>query len=133
VWEDAALAANAWRGHAIQIFARAEQAVSGAFEALASVPDRGASIRRRRLVGQRFEDLASALAGPFASEGAKAAAALLRFRGHESLRPFLCHGVAKLALDRNGRWLIVLRLIDFACGRAIARSEQSKNRKPLNC
>jgi hypothetical protein len=113
LWDSAASAANAWRGHAIQIFAQAEQAVSKALEALASVADRGMTVRRRRLVGQRFEDLAFALAGPFAAEGEKAAVALLRFREHESLRPFLCHGVAKLARDRNGRWLIVIKVIDF--------------------
>lgn len=113
LWEAPTCAANAWRGQAIQIFAQAELAVSDTLEALAAVPVRGADVRLRRLVGQRFEDLGSALSGAFAAEGVKAAAALAQFRSHEELRPFLCHGVAKLALDRNGRWLIVLKLVAF--------------------
>lgn len=116
-WEDAAFAANAWRGKAIQLFAQAELAVSEALELLAAFPGRGEKVRMRRLVGQRFEDLAGALADPFNEEGTRAAEALERFRQHEELRPLLCHGVAKLALDRNGRWLIVLKLVAFR-GRA---------------
>jgi hypothetical protein len=113
VWENATAAANAWRGHAIQIFAQAELAVSEALETLAAVPDRGKSVRMRRLVGQRFQDLEDALAGPFAGEAGKATEALGTFRQHEELRPFLCHGASKLALDRHGRWMIVLKLVTF--------------------
>lgn len=113
LWENAKAAANAWRGHAIQIFAQAELAVSETLEALAAVPDRGANVRLRRLVGQRFQDLEDAFSGPFAGEAGKAADALRSFRHHEELRPLLCHAAAKLALDRQGKWLIVLKLIDF--------------------
>lgn len=112
-WEDATFAANAWRGKAIQLFAQAELAVSEALVLLAATPGRGERVRMRRLVGQRFEDLAEALTGAFAEEGARAADALKTFRQHEELRPLLCHGAAKLAIDRNGRWLIVLKLIAF--------------------
>lgn len=113
LWDDAAFAANAWRGHAIHIFAQAELAVSETLEALAADPDRGAGVRMRRLVGQRFQDLEDALAGPFAREAGKAADALGTFRQHEELRPLLCHGASKLALDRHGRWMIVLKLVTF--------------------
>lgn len=113
LWDDATFAANAWRGHAIQIFAQAEIAVTEALETLAAVPERGASVRLRRLVGQRFQDLEDALAGPFAGDAGKAADALGTFRQHEELRPLLCHGAAKLALDRQGKWLIILRLVAF--------------------
>jgi hypothetical protein len=113
LWDNAAVAANAWRGHAIQIFAQAELAVSETLEALAAVPGRGAGVRMRRLVGQRFQDLQDALSGPFDGEAGKAADALATFRQHEDLRPLLCHGASKLALDRHGRWMIVLKLVTF--------------------
>jgi hypothetical protein len=113
LWETAAFSANAWRGQAIQIFAQAEVAVSDTLEALAAVPGRGGEVRLRRLVGQRFEDLAYALCGAFAQEGVKAGAALAQFRTHEELRPFLCHAVAKLTLDRKVKWVLILKLVAF--------------------
>jgi hypothetical protein len=114
-WDEATNAVNAWRGHALHCFAQAEAAVSETLLAMASAPQWGPKVRLRRLVGQRFEDLASALEtkGPFADERAKAASVLAGFRDHESLRAFLCHGVAKVAFDRSGRWLVVLKLLAF--------------------
>lgn len=120
VWEEATSDANAWRGHAIQIFAEAELAVSETLETLAAATDRGADVRLRHLLGQRFQDLEDALAGPFAGDAGKAADALRDFRQHEQLRPLLCHGAGKLALDRQGKWMIVLRMVTFR-GRAAER------------
>jgi hypothetical protein len=108
----------------IQLFAQAEQAVSETLETLAVDPRRGAKIRLRRLVGQRFEDLSLALDEHFEDEGEKAAKALANFRRHEHLRPTLCHGSAKLALDRNGHWLIILKLVDFR-NRSVERKAET--------
>lgn len=106
-WDEAISSVNAWRGQAIQCFAQAEVAVSETLLALARHEGPGALVRLRRLVGQRFQDLHDTLApeGPFSAEGTAASAALAAFRAHEDLRPALCHGVAKVALDRQGRWL----------------------------
>lgn len=116
LWESAARAANAWRGEAIQIFAQAELCVSETLEALAAVPERGNQVKLRRLVGQRFGDLTEALTATFAAEGAKAAAALEEFRRHEELRPYLSHGAGRLALERSGRWIVVLKVTVFRSG-----------------
>ncbi len=114
-WEEAVQWVNAWRGRCVQCFAKAEGAVSETLLALAAVPGRGDAVRLRRLVGQRFEDLSSAIggAGPFATEGGAAALALEAFRQHEPLRPVLCHGIGKVALDRQGQWLLLLKLVCF--------------------
>lgn len=110
-WEALTGAANQWRGAAIQLFAQAELAVSETLERLSSTPERGKDVALRRLVGHRFADLAEALGGPFAAEGAKASEALTQFSRHDGLRPLLCHGVAKVLQDRNGRLAIIFRLM----------------------
>lgn len=122
-WDKAIRSVNEWRGRSLHCFAQAEAAVSETLLALASAPDRGTRVKLRPLVGQRFEDLASAIGanGPFAAEGGKAALSLLAFRAHEALRPVLCHGTAKIALDRNGRWLILMKVLSFR-GRKAERS-----------
>src|SRR5688500_507905 len=101
-WDVAVCEVNAWRGQALQHFATAEAATSETLLQMASLP-RGTHVRLRRLVGQRFEDLRLAIGsdGPFAKEGLKAAEALEAFGPLESLRAPLCHGMAKVALDRH--------------------------------
>ena len=129
-WTDALGAVNTWRGQAIYCFAKAEFAVSETLLALASLPTGGTSVRLRPLVGQRFEDLRAAVdaGGPFGGEGAKAAAALADFRQYEDLRPYLCHGLAKIAMDKHGQWLVVLRLLAFR-GRNEERSSVTYERR----
>lgn len=93
--------------------------MSEALLTLAAVEIRGSKVRLRRLVGQRFQDLHDALApgGPFAAEGAAAASAPAGFRHHEPVRAVLCHGTAKISLDRQG----LLKLLAFK-GRQAERS-----------
>ena len=112
-WSAANTAAHAWRGRCLDSFARAEAAVSETLVVLAAVPKRGEGVALPLLVGQRFEALAAAVGadGPFTAEGKTVAKALAKFREQESLRVLLCHGVAKVALDQKGRWLLVLRLL----------------------
>jgi hypothetical protein len=121
-WEAAVCEVNTWRGEALQHFAVAETAASETLFQMASLP-RGANVRLRRLVGQRFEDLRLAIGpdGPFAKEGRKAAEALAAFSQHERLRAALCHGMAKVALDRHGQWLVILKVLAFQ-GRVEDRS-----------
>ncbi|MBP2513846.1 hypothetical protein [Sphingomonas sp. PvP018] len=114
-WKAAIAAVNAWRGLALQSFASAEQSVSETLLLLSDLPERGTRIALRHLVGQRFQDLEDALStgGPFGDEGAVALAAVTAFRRHEHLRTVLAHGVAKIALDRQGRWVVVMRVLTF--------------------
>jgi hypothetical protein len=121
-WAAAVSEVNAWRGEALQYFAVAETAASETLPLMASLPG-GANVRLRRLVGQRFEDLRLAIGsnGPFAEVGVKAAEALEAFSLHERLRAYLCHGTAKVALDRHGQWVVILKVLTFR-GRAEERS-----------
>lgn len=124
IWNEAQRAANQWRGNVIHRFAQTEQAVSETLMALSGVEDRGKAIRLQHLTGQRFRILSEALAadGPFAEEGAAVREILsAAFRLHGDLRPFLCHGVGRIAFDRHGRWLFVLDMIVFHNGRAERR------------
>lgn len=69
----------------------------------------------RHLVGQRFQDLCDALSeeGGFAKDTEAAVVALVPFRNHESLRSALCHGSSRIALDRQGRWVLIVRVLEF--------------------
>lgn len=72
------------------------------------------------LVGQRYAALRNLVApnGPFALEGKKLAAALIRFQDHDALRPMLCHGLAEVTLDVKGRWMLVLRVVTLRARKA---------------
>jgi hypothetical protein len=119
-WDRAVTAVNAWRGQAIHCFAQAEAEVSETLLALACGPGGGSKVRLRRLVGQRLEDLSCAVApeGPFGEQGRKVAATLAAFREHESLRTFLCHGPAKITVDRQGQWVVILKVLAFRSRKA---------------
>lgn len=125
-WQVAVTEVNAWRGQAIQHFAVAEAAVSETLVSMAAALPPMGSVRLRRLVGQRFEDLRLAVDadGPYASEGVKAVAALAAFDRHTDLRACLCHGVAKVALDRHGQWVAILKVIALG-GRAKQRTSMT--------
>lgn len=121
-WPAAVLSVNAWRGQLLQAFASAEAAASEALLKLADVPGCG-DIRLRLLIGQRFQDLADALAAnaSFGTEGLAAASCLTAFRRHEPLRTVLGHGAFRIALDRRDRWIVVAKVITIR-GRGAERA-----------
>ncbi len=133
-WDRATLEANAWRGAALQIFGQMENDVCRTLLLLASLPG-GEKLKLRHLVGQRVEDLARAIGGEgaFARKGARAAVSLEHFRRHDWLRAFLAHGVGEVALDRNGDWILVLKLppSDLGPGRGGVALESRLCRKML--
>jgi len=101
---------NCWRGACLQSFAEVEEAASEALAALATVEGRGKDIKLRLLLGQKLEDLATAIGtgGTFAIEGKSAAKALAEFRSNEDLRICLAHAVAHIVVERNRNWIVVL-------------------------
>ncbi len=102
---------NAWRGACIQSFAQAEAAVTETLLRLSQAGERGRTVQLRHLGGQRLDDLAKVLGpqGSFAAEGQAAFEALSAFRAHEGLRMHLAHDVARVALARNGTWIVLFR------------------------
>jgi hypothetical protein len=109
---------NRWRGHMVENFSRAEQAVT---ETLVAINAAGVAIHGRKfphLVGQRFDRLNALLtAGSESSpQRMSALSALLQFRAHEELRTMLCHAVTKIALERSGAWVALMKLIVFKDG-----------------
>lgn len=110
-WTRVASEVNAWRGACIQSFAQAESAVTETLLFLSDAGDRGKAVQLRHLVGQRLEDLACALGpgGGFAAEGVAASKMLAEFRAYEGLRTHLAHDVARIAIERNGKWVVVFR------------------------
>lgn len=110
-WAHVTSEVNSWRGACLQCFARAEAAVTEALLFLSGVGQRGFAVRLRHLTGQRLEDLASVVGsgGEFADEGGAAHKALVSYRTYESLRAHLAHDVARVALERNGKWVVVFR------------------------
>lgn len=108
-----------WRDSVLQCFCRAEEAVNLTLACLAGVPARGEAVSLRHLIGQRLDDCSAAVAadGPFAEEGKKALKALQAFRRHEPLRVYLAHGVSRIAREKDGCWLLVLRYGAFRARR----------------
>ena len=122
-FDEAVVRVNEWRGRCMDAFARAEAAVVESLLGIGLGPAGTPARRLPHLVGQRFERLAASLAEAAPEGGgdaAAAAAALAAFRIHDRLRPFLCHGVASVALDRRARFVVVLRLWEGS-GREFAR------------
>tara|TARA_R110002124_G_scaffold89707_1_gene229342 strand:- start:7077 stop:7532 length:456 start_codon:yes stop_codon:yes gene_type:complete len=95
----------------MQCFAQAEAAATETLLVLHRVEGRGKEVRLRHLVGQRLADLAAAIEpdGPFGTDGETAFLALEEFKKHEGLRNLLGHGVAKVTLERSGKWIVIVR------------------------
>ena len=106
-WAQVTSEVNAWRGACLQCFARAEAAVTEALLFLSGAGQRGGAVQLRHLTGQRLEDIGQAIGpgGPFGTEGSAAYEALTNFRTYEVLRAH----VARIALERNGTWVVVFR------------------------
>ena len=123
-WTRVAQDVNSWRGASLQCFASVEAAVTETLLHLSAIPGRGDDVRLRHLVGQRLDDLAQVVGegGAFATEGRGVAPLLAAFRCHEALRTMIAHGQAKLALERNGRWIAIFRIVSIRAKQA-ERSE----------
>lgn len=114
-WMKGTRAAEQWRAMVIDSIAQAEAVVSETLLVLAAAPRRGASVKLHQLLGQRLDELEKALklGGAFAAEGKAALPKLLAFRQYEDLRAALCHGVAKVTLDRKHNWVLAIRLLSL--------------------
>ena len=102
-------------------FSAVEMAVTETLLALSVVTPAGTTIRLRHLIGQRLEDLAAAtaLGGPFEEVGKAARSELLQYRErHEAFRNLLCHGFARVSVERTGHWVLVLRAVAVHAGKA---------------
>lgn len=115
LWAGVIQDVNAWRGACLQCFSTAEAGVTETLLTLNGVSERGASVKLRHLIGQRFDDLAAVLGpgGTFAGEGKAASKVLEAFRAHEALRTYLAHGVAKISVERSGKWVLVFRQVSI--------------------
>lgn len=115
---------NEWRGHMVENFARSEQAVTetlALLNATSSIVQDGKGTKFPHLVGQRYDRLAALLSAPSQPSGhcKVALSALERFRTHDALRTMLCHGVAKIALDRAGQWVAVMTMVSFKASQTL--------------
>lgn len=105
-FDAAAGAVNGWRGRCLASFTRAEHLVT---EALISLAETDPTVDLPHLVGERYASLLKAL--DRRSDAADAVAAIATFQRHDELRSFLCHGVARILLDRNHGWNVVFTLV----------------------
>jgi hypothetical protein len=123
---------NSWRGACMHHFSMVEAAVTETLLALSATTPSQAVVRLRHLIGQRFEDLAAAIGadGPFEDAGKHALSELVRFReNHEAFRTLICHGTFKVTVERNGRWLLLIRTLSIRSrqpDRATLALEQSE-------
>ncbi|MFC3581636.1 hypothetical protein [Sphingomonas hylomeconis] len=118
-FDDACRRVNEWRGRCMHALSCAEDAVTKCLVVLAQVPDRGLTVRLQHLIGQRYDALCVAVAadGAFAHEGRAASVALQSMLTHATFRNEICHGVAKVAVDRSDRWVLVLRTTTLRANR----------------
>ncbi len=111
-WREVLMSANAWRGACLHHFTAVELAVTESL--LWFDQAKPGKVRLRHLIGQRFEDLAIALADDGAFSHPTAAKALDRFRTrHEAFRTLLCHGHITVTMEINGRWLLVVQTVSI--------------------
>lgn len=110
-WNCAYTDVNRWRGECLHHCSTAESAVTKTLIALSEACQGGQKVALRHLIGQRFEDLSSAIGpqGPFAEIGKSAHKALATYREkHEEFRTHLCHGVMEVLLDRSRDWTVIV-------------------------
>jgi len=103
-------------------FSQVEMAVTETLLALEEVKRDGATLRLRHLIGQQYEDLATAIGpnGPFVKEGKASYSVLSQYREHhEAFRGLLCHGTIKISVDRNAKWLLVVRSLSIRSRQAV--------------
>lgn len=115
-WDAIFADVNAWRGACMHHFSAVEMAVTETLLTLSATRPDGASVRLRHLIGQRFEDLSAAISpdGSYKEAGKTAFQELAQFRDkHEKFRSLLCHGVVKVALECNGQWVLIMRVLSI--------------------
>lgn len=131
-WDPIFCEVNAWRGACLHHFTAVEHAITETLLALkAGCPDK-AKVRLRHLIGQQFEDLATAISseGPFAEAGKASSASLALFRErHEAFRTLLCHSQMSVSVEVSGKWIVVARNLSIRgsqADRAVTVIEQSE-------
>jgi hypothetical protein len=120
-WDAVFAEVNAWRGACVHHFSAVEVAVTETLLSLSEIGPGGTAIRLRHLIGQRLEDMTAAVApdGPFHDAGKAAHGDLVHYREkHETFRNLLCHGFTKISVERNGHWVLVMRVLAIRSGKA---------------
>lgn len=120
-WDAVFAEVNAWRGACVHHFSAVEVAVTETLLSLSAIRPGGTAIRLRHLIGQRLEDMTAAVApdGPFHDAGKAAHGDLMQYREkHETFRNLLCHGLTKISVERNGHWVLVMRVLSIRSGKA---------------
>ncbi|MGI4732545.1 MAG: hypothetical protein ACRYFW_12480 [Janthinobacterium lividum] len=114
-WTAAADLADVWRGRCLELFGRAERAISETLIHLnTGKPISTATFPR--MLGQKVAELERLLAASDAVPAAKALTALRAFREQDPLRSYLCHGTIGIMLDEEGEWHVLLRMLVFKTG-----------------
>ena len=93
--------ANRWRGHCVNLFARGEMIVSEAL--LARLESKSLPL----VFSQRVGRLAALIEGD-----QKQSAAVKDFQLQTSDRNVIVHGVGKVYVDGQGRWMLTLHALD---------------------
>jgi hypothetical protein len=121
-WHEVHAAVNAWRGCCMHHFAQVEHAVTESLLALHhALPGQ---IGLRHLIGQRFEDLAAAVAEGGPLPHLQTREALARYRAaHEGFRTLLCHGQFGVSIEISGRWLLVVDSLSIKSRQAVRTTE----------
>ena len=98
--------ANRWRGSCVEKFARIDQAVATALEAMVA-KDPSAKVRTPHLFGQRIAALRAALqpGQPFAAKSGPVLKALDKLEPYLAKRNILVHATGSVWVNAKGGWL----------------------------
>ena len=129
-WTATADLADGWRGRCLQLFGRAEGAISETLVHLSRGRPASAATFPRML-GQKVAELERLLAVSDAAPAAKALVALRAFREQDALRSYLCHGTIGVLLDERGDWHVLLRMTVLRNG-ATVRDERLLSRTEMD-
>jgi len=96
-------AANRWRGHCVERYARLEDEVTRTLTAMAAKPN--AKIRVPYNFGDKVKVLRAAIAAEEVGRRTKLANAFVRLDAHHGRRNMLVHATGKIWTDAKGDWL----------------------------
>lgn len=94
---------EAWRGRCLNVFSRAEKAVT---DSLLKARETDNTTRLEPLAGQRLNALEKLVSEQRSTESQKNAlvSALSSWRKHDEKRPYFSHGIMTELIDRTGQW-----------------------------
>ncbi|MFZ5701055.1 MULTISPECIES: hypothetical protein [Pseudomonadota] len=116
-WDRAQIDLHLWLGRCLDCFTQAESVVSASLLLMAHQSSVCVELGKAYLFGQKLQILRNGLQALEATDPKRARLAihsLDRFQPYADLRNSVCHGASTLYLDKDGHWLVELKLTQLS-------------------